>query len=186
MKKLSIILTLAIMLASTTGCKDDSSAKDELQLDVQYYEYLAAAILNFQNDQWNQNYAGRTTGRKNDEFDGAYGGKIKVTGQIEAPNDFTAVDLEYTLTDVKYIWYSENTSVVVTIVMNGTFKYKGTFNESYNNTVLTSSELSMSGTMKRNSSVKDIEESGEIALTAKEKSVSGVIFGKTVSWSSKN
>ena len=184
--KNTILLSMTLIIASLfTACADDDNSADFIS-DKNFYSFLSYAVVVLEADTYNQNFAGKPTGNIDADVEGPYGGSIKVTGSTNRASDvdITTVDLTYTLVDVKQIVTSTDGKLVCNATLNGTLKVKGSFNESYKSMSFNSTDMSISGTMTYGSADREIDEQGDVSISASHHKgqTRGEIFDHTFSW----
>lgn len=179
---LSVILTIALWLSA---CVSDSEPADYIS-DRNFYNFLAYSIVSLESDLYNQNFAGKPSGSIDEEFEGPYGGSIRVTGSDNwaANVNISTRDFTYTFVNVKQIATSSDGKLICNATLNGTLKVKGSFNETYTSESFTSSNMSISGTMTYGSAEREIDEHGNISISASHNKgqTRGEAFDHTVSW----
>ena len=184
--KNSILLSLMLIIASLfTACADDDNSVDFIS-DKNFYSFLSYAVVVLEADTYNQNFAGKPTGNIDADVEGPYGGSVKVTGSTNRASDvdITTVDLTYTLDNVKQIVTSTDGKLVCNAILNGTLKVKGSFDESYKSMSFNSSDMSIKGTMTYGSAEREIDEQGDVSISASHHKgqTRGEVFDHTFSW----
>ena len=180
---LSVMTAIALLLTACSTPTVSRSAEDDIP-DKTLYSLIGYAISTLEIDAYNQNFAGKNGGNVDTEFEGTYGGSIKVTGSIAraADVDLTTRDLTYTFNNVKQITTVSDGKLVCNVTLSGTIKVKGSFNESYMSLSYSSSNMTAKGTATYDSSVREFDETGNISISARVDKATGDVFGHTVSW----
>ncbi len=186
-RKNLILLSMMLIISSLfTACVSDDDNSANYISDKNFYSFLSYAIVVLEADAYNQNFAGKPTGNIDADVEGPYGGSIKVTGSTNRASDvdITTVDLTYTLVNVKQIVTSTDGKLVCNATLNGTLKVKGSFNESYKSMSFNSPDMSISGTMTYGSAEREIDEQGDVSISASHHKgqTRGEIFDHTFSW----
>ena len=180
---LSVIMTFALWLTACSTPTVARDASDDIP-DKTLYSLIAYTITSFETDAYNQNFAGKPGGDVDIEFEGTYGGSIKVTGNINSAADvgLTTRNLTYTLKNVKQITTVSNGKLVCNVTLNGTLKVKGSFNETYKSISYTSSNMVAKGIVTNESSVREFDEAGNISISGQTDKASGEAFGHTIAF----
>lgn len=160
-----------------TGCdkNDESQISDE-----NFYEQIAYSVICCYSDMYNQNVAGKPVGGQNFSGSGPLGGTVTITGSTSEGDGMTVIDLDYSMTDVKYVKSSNDYTTVITIT--GVTAETGSFSSSYTSLNYQSENIHIVGKVTYGSKSRQIDMTGPMSFNRSANSVSGEVFGHVVSW----
>ncbi len=187
---LSVMTAIALLLTACSTPTVSRSAEDDIPDEI-LYRLIAYTIYSFEQETFNQNFAGKkpsdfgenNSGNIDVKLEGAYGGSVRATGSLSVAGDvgLTIEDLTYTLDNVKQI-ASTTDKYICNATLNGTLRVKGSFNQTFSSLSISSPDLSMKGSATYEPSVREFNETGSVNLTFKDGKITGEVFGHTVTW----
>ena len=189
-----IVIMLITNLSGIFGCfgSDDSDNEPTPFPQSMLDKELTAAINKNVSDIYNQNLAGKSTGNKDETFSCPLGGEALLTGNVgyDKTHGITTVDLTYAMTDCM----SANThtsgtnNINVSITLNGSLKWTGSFGNDYTNTSSQAQGLQISGTATHTRyEAATIDQtcdfSASTSYSGSSGSVTAILCGRDASWS---
>ena len=195
LNRLLLLLGTLFLLTVPVGCDKNEDDPDPEPVptvisDSNFYLMMSNAITNCFLDVYNQNFAGKPTGKQNITVNGPMGGTVTITGTTAvASNGINTVDLLYDMNAIKVTYSAKDATTkeswVAEFTLTGDTTYKGSFNSTdYTSISHISQSLNIRGSVKFRETTRTIDQTGQISISKTFTRTSVNIFGYTNSWGS--